>query len=222
MAISIYMIEDDPAVRRHVEDIIGASASCRIAGVACTGAEALARRDFDDVDVFIVDLGLPDMDGIDLIERLIARNGEARVLVLSTFSGSRQVMRSLQAGAHGYLTKDAVGERLVEQIVALNNGLAPLSPAISKIVLEKLRHMDPVAHQDAGREQILAELDISKREWDVLEMLIEGLSIMDISGRLYISHHTVNQHLRAIYRKLNVQSRSMAVAAARKHGLVDA
>lgn len=142
-------------------------------------------------------------------------------MVLSTFGDSKHVMRSLRAGARGYLLKDEIQPSLVEKLVSAHNGQAPLSPAVAQLVVERISMLENNVRPQVDREKVLRDLGMGEREWEVLRLLIEGLPIVEIGRRLSISHHTVNQHLRSVYRKLGVKSRAMAANAARLHGLID-
>jgi DNA-binding NarL/FixJ family response regulator len=129
-------------------------------------------------------------------------------MVLSTFGDAKHVGRSIRAGAKGYLLKDESSHALIEKIVALHNGASPISAPIAKILIQQLSesHKEPENH--LARADAIARFQLGAREVDVLTQLALGLSIILIADRLHISPHTVNQHLRNIYRKLNINSKS--------------
>lgn len=219
--ITVTIIEDDPTVLQRLMDIVGANSACQIVGLGRNRGEAVSTILANRSDVYLVDLGLPDVDGVDLIKLIKEKCPEAHSLVISTFGDAKHVMRSLRAGASGYLLKEEIQPSLVEKIIATHNGHAPLSPAVSKLVLDKLESLETGVKPKVDKDAKLKELGLGQREWSVLALLIEGLPIVDIGNRLTISRFTVNQHLRSIYRKLNVNSRAMATSVARVHGLVD-
>ncbi|MBB3280817.1 response regulator transcription factor [Mitsuaria sp. TWR114] len=221
MSIAVVIIEDDPAVMKRLVDVISNSSFCEVVGVARNRGEAMAAILANRADLYLIDLGLPDADGVELIQLVRERCPESRSMVLSTFGDSKHVMRSLRAGARGYLLKDEIQPSLVEKLVSAHNGQAPLSPAVAQLVVERISMLENNVRPQVDREKVLRDLGMGEREWEVLRLLIEGLPIVEIGRRLSISHHTVNQHLRSVYRKLGVKSRAMAANAARLHGLID-
>ena len=221
MSIAVVIIEDDPAVMKRLVDVISNSSFCEVVGVARNRGEAMAAILANRADLYLIDLGLPDADGVELIQLVRERCPESRSMVLSTFGDSKHVMRSLRAGARGYLLKDEIQPSLVEKLVSAHNGQAPLSPAVAQLVVERISMLENHVRPQVDREKVLRDLGMGEREWEVLRLLIEGLPIVEIGRRLSISHHTVNQHLRSVYRKLGVKSRAMAANAARLHGLID-
>ncbi len=220
MSISVAIIEDDQSVRTHLESIIRASNLCVLSGSAGHRAEAMALIDKNTTDVYLVDLGLPDVDGVDIIAYIKEHCAHAQSMVLSTFGDAKHVGRSIRAGAKGYLLKDEASHTLIEKIVALHNGASPISAPIAKILFQQLSESqnEPAAQQ--ARTEAIARFQLGAREVDVIGELALGLSIVHIADRLNISPHTVNQHLRNIYRKLNVRSRSLAVFVAKENGIV--
>lgn len=221
MSIAVVIIEDDPAVMKRLVDVISNSSFCEVVGVARNRGEAMAAILANRADLYLIDLGLPDADGVELIQLVRERCPESRSMVLSTFGDSKHVMRSLRAGARGYLLTDEIQPSLVEKLVSAHNGQAPLSPAVAQLVVERISMLENNVRPQVDREKVLRDLGMGEREWEVLRLLIEGLPIVEIGRRLSISHHTVNQHLRSVYRKLGVKSRAMAANAARLHGLID-
>ena len=219
MSIAVSIIEDDHTVRQHLIEVIKSSPLCTLAGTARNRAEAMAIIDKNTTDIYLVDLGLPDVDGVDLIANIKENCEGAQSLVLSTFGDARHVSRSIRAGAMGYLLKEERSDNLIEKIVSLSNGLSPASPSITKILFQQLGGGTVIQYTEATRKEAIANLGLGAREVSVLELLATGLSIIHIADRLFISTHTVNQHLRSIYRKLGVRSRSMAVHAAQKNGV---
>ncbi len=221
MSISVAIIEDDPLVSQHVSDLILRSVHCTLAGTARNKSEAMALIADDQADVYLVDLGLPDVDGVDLIANIKSNCPNAQSMVLSTFGDAKHISRSLKAGATGYLLKDERGPTLIDKIVALHNGYSPVSPQVAKVLVQGMAGQPIDTRNDADRAEALARFRLVPREIEVLGLLAEGLPIVTIADRLSISTHTVNQHLRGVYRKLSVRSRAMAVHVARAQGLLD-
>lgn len=220
MTIRVTIIEDDESMLHRLMDTVGRSNSCHIVGVARNRGEAVSAILNDRADVYLVDLGLPDVDGVELIRLISDKCSEARSLVISTFGDARHVSSALQAGAVGYLLKEEIKSGLVDKIISIRNGHSEFSPQVARLVLDRLQHLETGTTPMVDREKVLRALEMSDREWEVLNLLIEGLPIADIGLRLSISPHTVNQHLRSIYRKFDVRSRAQAVNAARLHGLI--
>jgi DNA-binding NarL/FixJ family response regulator len=175
---------------------------------ACSLQEALALLNGPPADVLLVDLGLPDGSGIDLIKAVRSAWPQCDVMVSSVFGDEFHVLRSIEAGAVGYLLKDSEPERIVEQIRSLRAGGSPISPLIARQVLAKLR---PVAGP--------VETSLSARESEVLDYITKGFSYDDIVRLLKVSRPTVLTYVRRIYAKLQVNSKTEAVYEARKLGL---
>jgi len=221
MSIAVAIIEDDPIILKRLIDLISSSALCEVVAVSKNRAEAVAAILAGRADLYVVDLGLPDVDGVDLIRLIAEKCQDARSVVLSTFADSKHVMRSLRAGACGYLLKEEIHPGLVDKLVCAHNGQAPLSPSISQMILERVQALENNVRPKVDRQKVLRDLALSEREWEVLRLLVEGPLIGEIALRLAISTHTVNQHLRSIYRKLGVNSRARAASVALTLGLID-
>ena len=221
MSIAVVIIEDDPAVMKRLVDVISNSSFCEVVGIAKNRGEAVAAILANRADLYVLDLGLPDVDGVELIRLIKEKCPESRSVVVSTFGDSKHVMRSLRAGASGYLLKEEIQPSMVDKLVSAHNGQAPLSPAVAQLVVERISMLENNVRPQVDRQKVLRDLGMGEREWEVLRHLVEGLPIVEIGRRLSISHHTVNQHLRSVYRKLGVKSRAMAANAARLYGLID-
>lgn len=217
MTLSVSIIEDDAQIRAHLVQLIDASNRCNLIGSAGDGAEARTLISQNKTDVYIVDLGLPDVDGVDLIALIKSSCPTARSLVLSTFGDTKHINRSIRAGASGYLLKDESNSALIDKIITLHNGESPVSASLVKLLFQQ------IVFQDEGKESTksFSKFAFAPRELEVMHFLILGLSILKIGDKLCISSHTVNQHLRSIYRKLDVHSRAMAVNVAIQNGFLE-
>jgi DNA-binding NarL/FixJ family response regulator len=220
MSISVAVIEDDPGVRQYLADLIQGSSLCTLAGTARNRAEAMALIADDKADVYVVDLGLPDVDGVELIAHIKQHCSGAQSLVFSTFGDNKHIGRSIAAGATGYLLKDERGPALIDKIVMLHNGASPVSPSVAKVLVQRVAGTPVGGRTAASRQEAIAKYQIAPREVEALDLLAEGYPIAGIADRMDISVHTVNQHLRNVYRKLGVRSRAMAVHLARQSGLL--
>ncbi len=172
----------------------------------------------DKTDVYVVDLGLPDADGVDLIALIKSSCPTARSIVLSTLGDTKHINRSLRAGAAGYLLKDESDVMLVDKIVALHNGESPFSPSLVKLLFQQISGQDT---KQETTSKSMAGFALAPREIEVMHCLILGLTTFSIGEKLSISPHTVNQHLRSIYRKLDVRSRATAVSKAIQNGFLE-
>lgn len=223
MSVVVGVIEDDTHVIEHVLRLIRQSANLRLGGVASSRAQALALIGAGACDVFLLDIGLPDVDGLDLVAAVQERSPDAKIIVVTSYSNAKQILRSVRLGVAGYILKYELGDDLERKIIEAYNGKNPVSAEVSSHLFKRLAELE--AGEPVGKrvnvDAKAAELGLSTREWAVLQRLIKGLSIAQIGEHLNISPHTVNQHLRSIYSKLGVTSRSMAVSAAISHGLVE-
>lgn len=217
MAISVAIIEDDPIVSNYLSTLIKNSPLCRFVGAAANNAQAQLLM-VEHVDVFLVDIGLPDVSGIDLMKQIKEQCQDAAVMVLTSLADMRHVMQSIEAGASGYLLKDDQPEELIGKLVSLYNGNSPLSPRVAKLLIKKITESSDTPSSGPNLE-MLAQLGLSRREYEVLLELRTPMPVKQIAEKLNISYFTVNQHVRRIYQKLNVGTRSGALSKAAEHGL---
>ncbi len=205
------IVEDDPHTRKRL--VAQAEQDERLQVVAEAGdlASALATIDIlKQCDVVLIDLGLPDGDGADLIAQLAAVDQGPTLLVISVFGDERHVIRAIEAGASGYLLKDADETTLADAIVRTVLGDSPINPSIARHLLRRFR--TPLqANEDSP---------ITPRETEVLTLIARGYGNSEIAEVLAMSTNTVTSHTKSIYRKLAVGSRSEAVFEATQLGLI--
>jgi DNA-binding NarL/FixJ family response regulator len=206
--IRIVLVEDDARFRAAFAMAIADSSDLVLQAQAGSLQAGLALLAGPAADVLLVDLGLPDGSGIDLIKATRTAWSACDIMVSSVFGDESHVLESIEAGAVGYLLKDSEPERIVEQIRSLRAGGSPISPLIARQVLARLR---PAAGQ--------ADTTLSARESEVLNYITKGFSYDDIVRLLQISRPTVLTYVRRIYAKLQVNSKTEAVYEARKLGL---
>ena len=208
------IVEDEPRIAAHVAHGVTTHGGLSLLGTAGSLVEARALLDHD-VDLFILDLGLPDGNGIDLIEEIRARRGSGpKVLVLSVLGDQTTVLAAVLAGADGYLLKDLDSLDIGQQAAAALSGGAPLSPSIAAYVLRYLRGQPEQPKPDDG------DPDLSPREYELLQLLARGQSNRQAAEALSLSPHTVGDHVKSIYRKLGVSSRGEAMVRAFRSGLL--
>jgi DNA-binding NarL/FixJ family response regulator len=220
MSLSISIIEDDDTIRQHLNEIIKSSAHCTLQGSAKNGAEARLIIKEDKTDIYLVDLGLPDVDGLDLIAIIKSSCHNAKVLVITTFGDDKHMSSSIRAGASGYLLKEDIGPDLNEKIIALSNGFSQISKSLVKSLFKEISAGSD-KHYEKNKLNNLSDFSFAPRELEVLKALMTGAPIFNIAVDIGISTHTVNQHLRSIYKKFNVHSRAMAVNFAIKNGFTE-
>lgn len=219
--IRVALVEDDVEFQNALTLAIRAAPDMALLGVAGTRAQGLQMLEQLEADVLLVDLGLPDGSGIDVIRAAHAKQPACNIMVSTTFGDEAHVMRSLEAGASGYLLKDSTLERMVVEIRSLHGGGSPISPLIARQILMRFR-------QDGNPVASYAELPgdrqapvLSAREQEVLELITKGFTSDEIAALLKVSRHTVQTYVRRIYAKLEVNSKTEAVYEARKQGLLN-
>ncbi|MCB2065660.1 MAG: response regulator transcription factor [Erythrobacter sp.] len=211
----IAILDDDPAIREHLTDIVTSRPEYDLAGTAPTIARARDLVVRKQPDLFLVDVGLPDGSGIDFIQFAKAQR-DCKVLMITSFGDRETVVRALEAGADGYLLKDASATAIVEGIAATLAGGAPISPAAAAYLLERLQGEKPAARASGDDEADASRL--TAREIELLEVFARGMSYKVAARALDISPLTVGNHVKSIYRKLAVHSRGEAVYSALRNG----
>jgi len=209
------IVEDDPALRKMIVSLLEADPNYAVVAELAEGRAAIAAFAQMELDIVLVDLGLPDISGIDVIRRLKTLNPDCSVLVVTTFGDEKTVTAALEAGADGYLLKGTPLEELKRDIHALRDGGSPLSPMIARKLLNRLQ--TKAVDDKPGSA---AETRLTRREREVLEMIAKGFSYAETSKICSISAATVHSHLKSIYRKLEVHSKTEAVYEARRRSLI--
>ena len=218
--ISVLVVEDDNALRREFVTMIDAAPG--IALVEAVGSLSDARaalRRHKAPDVLIIDLGLPDGDGAALISELATSAPATCALVVTIFGDESHVVRALEAGAKGYLLKDAMLEEFARAVRLVHAGGSPLSPSIARHLLK--RFATPAATQTSRLRKVPLAETLTPREAQILQLIAAGHSIAETASALDLSAHTVSTHVKHIYGKLAVSSRVQAVNRARATGQID-
>ena len=206
MPITLLIVDDHPVVRDGLRGIFSGDERFEVVGEAATGAEAIAVAEARQPDVVLMDLRMPEVDGVTAITELTRRRVPARVLVLTTYDTDSDVLPAIEAGATGYLLKDAPREELFRAVEAAARGQSVLSPAVATRLMGQMR---------APASDVL-----SQRELEVLELIARGSTNREAAERLFISEATVKTHLLHVYAKLGVKDRAAAVAVAFERGLL--
>jgi DNA-binding NarL/FixJ family response regulator len=209
--IRVMIVDDHPVVRNGLIGMFEGDEGFEVVGEASDGAEAVRRARALAPDVILMDLRMPEMDGVSAIAALSEAGSTARVLVLTTYDTDSDVLSAIEAGATGYLLKDAPGAELFRAVRSAASGEAVLSPSVATRVVGQMR-----APASSSPEQE----PLSARELEVLELVARGASNRDAAARLFISEATVKTHLMHIYSKLGVNDRAAAVTEAFDRGLL--
>jgi len=204
--IRLLVADDHPVVRDGLRAMLATQPDMELVGEAATGTEAVELARALRPDVVLMDLQMPKLDGPAAIATLREQAPEVRVLVLTTFGTDADITRAVDAGATGYLLKDAPREQLFGAIRAAARGEAVLSPSVATRVL--------------GRMRAPAEEALSPRELEILGAVARGLSNKDIGRQLYVSEATVKTHLLRVFSKLGVDDRTAAVTVALERGII--
>lgn len=215
-ATRIYLIEDDPAILQFVQQALLTRPQWQLAGTSVSRHHALEHALLADANVFLVDLGLPDGRGEDLLHWLAGERPDAELLVFTVFGDESRLVAALQAGATGYVLKGCTADELIVAIEQIRGGGAPISPLLARMLLRQFRFV-----QEAPLvSQTLHEVLLSDRETEVLKLVAQGYVNKEIAQRLTISPATVGSHIKNLYRKLAVHSRVQVVRAAQERGLL--
>ena len=204
--IRLLIVDDHPVVRDGLRGIFESDPQFEVTGEAGNGAEAVTQARSLRPDVVLMDLRMPDVDGVTAIKRLAELGLDTRVLVLTTYDTDTDVVPAIEAGATGYLLKDAPRSELLRAVRAAARGEAVLSPSVATRLLGQVRQ--------PAREPL------SVRELDILGLIAHGCSNREAAARLFISEATVKTHLLHIYAKLGVNDRAAAVATGFERGLL--
>ncbi|HYE95924.1 MAG TPA: response regulator transcription factor [Rubricoccaceae bacterium] len=209
--ISVWVVEDHALYRQSTAAVLDAAdgVTCPVAVASCEEAlDALDRE--APPDLVLMDIGLPGMSGIEGAHRLRARVPTARVVMLTVHEEDAKVFDAICAGASGYLLKPSSPERIVEAVREVQAGAAPINGYIAGRVLGMFTRL-------VGPQ---ADYGLTPREKEMLELMVEGLTMKESADRLCVSYHTVDKHVRSVYEKLHVHSRGGAVAKALRERLV--
>ena len=227
----VLIVEDDPQMREFFAASVLRSPELRLESAAAGVAEAKACLDHaaHGVDVLLTDLGLPYGSGLDVIRYARRGHPECEALVISMFGDEDNVLASIEAGALGYIHKDAAPDDIANTILEMKAGASPISPMIARRVLSKYRAMQgnsapaPLYTAQAAIKTEAFEAEkgmLSRREQEVLELIARGFSYSEIAELKALSVHTIQTHIKSLYGKLEVHSKMEAVMEATRMGLL--
>jgi DNA-binding NarL/FixJ family response regulator len=204
--IRILLVDDHPVVRHGLRGMLETEPGLAVVGEAGSGAEGLRIALDERPDIVLMDLRMPGGDGVEATGQILARLPSTKVVVLTTYESDRDILRAIEAGASGYLLKDASPAELAEAVRAAARGETVLAPSVASTLVRQVRSPAPPA--------------LSAREAQVLRLVARGLTNADIGRELFISEATVKTHLLRTFSKLDVDDRTAAVTRAMSFGLI--
>jgi DNA-binding NarL/FixJ family response regulator len=214
MTIRVLVADDQSMVRAGFRLLLSSHDDIEVVAEASDGREAVEKAARFNPSVVLMDIRMPEMDGLQATRQILAADGSARILVLTTFDLDEYVYEALRAGASGFVLKDDPPEQLLEAIRVVANGDALLSPAITKRVIKQFSRI-PQPAPPPGIEEL------TDRELDVFRLVARGLSNAEIGRELYISETTVKTHITHILQKLDLRDRVQAVVLAYQSGILE-
>ena len=200
----VSVVEDDEAIRTSLTDLINDTDGMSVVGAYSSCESALEDLPRHPPDVLLMDIGLPGMSGIEGVRMIKPLHPSIDILMMTVYDDQERIFDSICAGASGYLLKNTPSSELIRGIREIKTG-APMSPSIARLVLAALRQQPSAAK---------AEYDLTPREIEILQSLVDGLSYKMIADKLFLSPFTVHSHIKHIYEKLHVHSKSEAVSKA--------
>ena len=213
-AVKILIVDDHAVVRDGLRVMLSRREEFVVVGEAENGLEAVAKVRELDPDVILMDLRMPELDGVEAMRQIRAENSEAKFLVLTTYDTDEYIFDAIEAGAKGYLLKDASREDLFQAISAVHRGESLVQPGVASRVLDRLAQLTRQAGQ-AAEPQLLSD-----RELEVLQLMASGAANKQIASDLTISESTVKTHVTNIFQKLDVNHRTEAVTKAISKGII--
>lgn len=199
---TIALVEDDPSLREILSEILVGSPAWKLTGAFATADEALEKLSTAPTQVVLMDIQLPGMSGIECVARLRERFPEIQVMMVTVYDNNDRIFEALAAGANGYLLKRDVPDKLIQSLEELLDGGSPMSGAIARKVVQHFRKDPPSENKDHN---------LTPRETEILNHLVKGALYKEIASDVGIGYETVRTHLRNIYVKLHVRTRTEAV-----------
>ncbi|MDP9901049.1 response regulator [Variovorax ginsengisoli] len=214
--IKVCLVEDDLAFQNALAEALHDTPDMQLQSVASSRGQGLEMLAQPPADVLLVDLGLPDGSGIDIIRAASERWPQCNIMVSTAFGGEMHVMHSLEAGATGYLLKDSAPHNIVSEIRLLHQGGSPISPLIARQLLMRFRQKSP----PVPNLPLPPQATLSTRERQVLDYITKGFTADEIAALMSVSRHTVRTFVRRVYTKLAVSSKAEAIHEAIQQGLL--
>jgi DNA-binding NarL/FixJ family response regulator len=219
--IRVLIADDQPVVRDGLAMLLGLLDDVEIIATAADGIEAVQLARSERPDIVLMDLRMPRLEGAEATRQILASLPDTRILVLTTYADDEFLFPALQAGARGYLTKDATAEEIEHAIRALIAGHTHLDPAIQERLVAAVLHQEPAtpAAEPTPESQPVLPDELTPREVEVLKLIAAGLSNREIADKLFLSNATVKTHINRIFYKTGARDRAQAVRYAYEHRL---
>jgi len=220
VTIRVVIADDQPVVRDGLAMLLGLLDDVEIVATASDGVQAVERACAERPDIVLMDLRMPRLEGAEATRQILASLPETRVLVLTTYADDESLFPALQAGARGYLTKDATAEEIEQAIRKVDAGQTHLDPAVQqRLVAAVLDQAHPPPGEPATVPRSSVPDQLTQRELEVLKLIAAGLSNREIADALVLSNATVKTHVHRIFYKTGARDRAQAVRYAYQHGL---
>lgn len=214
MTIKLLLVDDQTLVRQGIKSLLALSDKVTVSAEASDGTQVLAQVAAHHPDVILLDISMPQMDGIETLNQLAKADVSTPVIILTTFDDSALVLKGMQAGAKGYLLKDVSLESLITAIEAVHNGQTMVQPAVTERLIKGIANVHSGFNAPAQFEPL------TPKEIEVLRLMASGLSNKEISGALFKSEGTIKNHVSNILTKLGVRDRTRAVLLAIEQGIL--
>lgn len=209
--IKVLIADDHPVVREGLSAMLGKEQDIQVVGEAENGVEAVNKAKKLQPDIILMDLRMPELDGVEAMCQIRAENPDIKFIVLTTYDNDEYIFKGIEAGARAYLLKDAPREELFKAIRAVYRGESLIQPAVAGKVLDRFAKL--------SREAQIPEA-LSERELEVLKLMAKGAANKEIATKLFISESTVKTHIQSIFQKLEVGDRTEAVTKALQKGII--
>ena len=209
--IRILITDDHPVVREGLFAMLNRERGFDVVGQATNGKEAVEKARELKPDIILIDLRMPELDGVEAIRQIKSAQPEIKFIILTTYSDDEYIFRGIEAGARAYLLKDAPREELFEAIRAVHRGESLIQPAVASKVIDRLAELSRQTHSTEA---------LSEREIEVLQLMANGSANKEIADLLSITQSTVKTHITSIFQKLGVTARTEAVTQALKRGII--
>ena len=218
--INVLLVEDHELYRMGLSMLLSKAEGITLCAEAADGLEGIKSARENNPDVILMDIGLPNIDGIEATQRIKDLNPDVKILIFTSRDSENDVFEAFKAGADGYIMKGATPEQTISAIKAVNEGIGWIDPNIAKMVFSNLQRPQAQIVSTPEIKKAPNSYGLTERELDVLELMVEGLSNPQIADKLVITRATAKAHVHSILQKLCVTSRTQATVTAMKEGLV--
>ena len=218
--LRVFIVDDNTNHSAGIKQLLEIQSEHSVAGIAATADEAVKRLGDIDVDIVLMDMNMPEVDGVSAIQQVLAKRADLKILALTGYDDPDLIYRAMRAGSRGYILKTMVTSQLIAAIEEVSAGKVFLPPSLATKFFDEFHDKAAkVARPDPAKKALLSYL--TNREKEVLKLLTEGVTYKGVADKLVISETTVKTHVNNIFQKLQVNDRTQAVLYALKYGLVE-